>query len=78
MNDEPGDDHRLCRFGGVFSSAPMRQVFSDENRIAQYLAVEAALRAIDRPAIRPATTRPKLMFCGIGSDMPGAPVGIPN
>jgi hypothetical protein len=41
MNDEPGDDHRLCRFGGVFSSAPMRQVFSDENRIAHYLAVVA-------------------------------------
>jgi hypothetical protein len=43
-----------------------------------YLAVEAALRAIDWPAIRHATTRPKLMFCDIGSDMPGAPVGIPN
>jgi hypothetical protein len=58
MNDEPGDDHRLCRFSGVFSSAPMRQVFTDENRLAQYLAVEAAQWAIDWPAIRHATARP--------------------
>jgi hypothetical protein len=42
MNDEPGDDHRLCRFGGVFSSAPIWEAFPDENRVAQYLAVEAA------------------------------------
>ena len=30
-------------FGDIFSSAPMREVFSDENRVAQYLVVEAAL-----------------------------------
>jgi 3-carboxy-cis,cis-muconate cycloisomerase len=30
-------------FGDIFSTASMREVFSDENRVAQYLAVEAAL-----------------------------------
>jgi 3-carboxy-cis,cis-muconate cycloisomerase len=32
--------------GDIFSSAPMRRVFSDENRLAQYLAVEAALARV--------------------------------
>jgi 3-carboxy-cis,cis-muconate cycloisomerase len=33
-------------FGDIFSSASMRKVFSDENRVAQYLAVEAALARV--------------------------------
>jgi 3-carboxy-cis,cis-muconate cycloisomerase len=41
-------------FGDIFSSAPMREVFSDQNRVAQYLAVEAALaRAQGRLGIIP-------------------------
>jgi hypothetical protein len=43
MDHDPGDENRFCGFAGVFSSAPTRQVFTDENRIAQYLAFEAAL-----------------------------------
>jgi 3-carboxy-cis,cis-muconate cycloisomerase len=33
-------------FGDIFSSAAMREVFSDQNRVAQYLAVEAALARV--------------------------------
>lgn len=41
-------------FGDIFSSAPMREVFSDENRVAQYLVVEAALaRAQGRLGVIP-------------------------
>jgi 3-carboxy-cis,cis-muconate cycloisomerase len=41
-------------FGDIFSSAPMRDVFSDKNRVAQYLAVEAALaRAEGRLGVIP-------------------------
>jgi 3-carboxy-cis,cis-muconate cycloisomerase len=32
--------------GDIFSSEPMRRVFSDENRLAQYLTVEAALARV--------------------------------
>jgi len=41
-------------FGDIFSSAPMREMFSDENRVAQYLVVEAALaRAQGRLGVIP-------------------------
>jgi 3-carboxy-cis,cis-muconate cycloisomerase len=32
--------------GDIFSSEPMRRVFSDENRLAHYLAIEAALARV--------------------------------
>jgi len=33
-------------FGGIFSTEPMRRVFSDENRLQKYLDVEAALARV--------------------------------
>jgi 3-carboxy-cis,cis-muconate cycloisomerase len=33
-------------FGDIFSAAPMRQVWSDENRTAQYVAIESALAKV--------------------------------
>ncbi len=33
-------------FGNFFSSEPMRQVFSDDNRIRKYLDFEAALATV--------------------------------
>src|SRR5436309_3385821 len=32
--------------GDIFSSEPMRRVFSDENRLAHYLAIETALARV--------------------------------
>ena len=34
-------------FGNLFSSAAMRKVFSDENRVQKYLDVEAALAKVE-------------------------------
>ena len=33
-------------FGDIFSAAPMREVWSDENRTQKYLDVEAALARV--------------------------------
>ena len=54
LADHPATIIYSAVFGDIFSSAPMREVFSDENRVAQYLAVEAALaRAQGRLGIIP-------------------------
>jgi 3-carboxy-cis,cis-muconate cycloisomerase len=54
LADHPATIIDSVVFGDIFSSAPMREVFADENRVTQYLAVEAALaRAQGRLGVIP-------------------------
>jgi 3-carboxy-cis,cis-muconate cycloisomerase len=46
LADHPATIIDSVVFGDIFSSASMREVFCDENRVAQYLSVEAALARV--------------------------------